>query len=80
VRFSSSIALAALAAITLTTPALAQADVRAACMSDIQKLCPTEFAARDREKIRVCLRANLAKTAPACQVAVKAQTTASKPQ
>ena len=53
-------------------PAAAQ-DVREACMSDIATLCPLQLAARDREKIRSCLKANLDKASPGCQEAARAK-------
>jgi hypothetical protein len=53
-------------------PAIAR-DVREACMGDIATLCPREFFARDREKIRTCLKANLDKASPGCQEAARAK-------
>ncbi|MBW8294449.1 hypothetical protein [Sphingopyxis sp.] len=61
-----------------SAPANAQFAVRMACYSDMQKLCPTEFSARDQDKMRVCLRANLSKASESCQKAVRAQMAADK--
>lgn len=70
---------AGLATLATTTPAQAQLAVRLACYSDMQQLCPVEFAARDQDKMRVCLRANLAKASESCQNAVRAQIAVRKP-
>jgi len=73
------IALAAIAALMgLPKPANAQIAVRLACYSDMQKLCPTEFKARDQDKMRICLRANLSKASESCQQAVRTQMAANK--
>lgn len=72
-------ALAAIAAAIATAPpASAQIAVRMACYSDMQKICPAEFKARDQDKMRVCLRANLSKASDTCQQAVRAQMAANK--
>jgi hypothetical protein len=44
-----------------------------ACYSDMERLCPAEFKARDQDKMRVCLRANLRKASESCQSAVRTQ-------
>lgn len=60
------------------TPLAAQGDPRTACREDIKTLCASEYRARDREKVRACIHANVAKTSEGCQVAVKAQMAAMK--
>lgn len=62
----------------MSAPASAQFAVRMACYSEVQKLCPTEFEARDQDIIRVRLGANLSKASQSCQRAVRAQTAADK--
>lgn len=71
--FATSLAIFGSAA-----PASAQIAVRMACYSDIQKLCPAEFKMRDQDKMRTCLRANLAKASDSCRSAVRAQIAAEK--
>jgi hypothetical protein len=69
---------ATLVILAAAAPANAQIAVRMACYSDMEKLCPTEFSARDQDKMRVCLRANLSKASESCQKAVRAQMAADK--
>lgn len=59
-------------------PASAQQTVREACMPDIRTFCSAELAAFDRDKVRACLVANIAKTSPTCQAAAKAQQQANR--
>ena len=56
-----------------SAPALAQEDVRVACMPDIRTYCAAELASFDRDKIRACLIDNIKKTSPGCQAAAKAR-------
>lgn len=56
-----------------TMPAVAQDNVREACMADIRKFCSAELMTFDREKVRACLRTNIKKTSPACRAAAKAR-------
>lgn len=42
-------------------------------MPDIRSLCATELSTFDRAKTRACLIANIKKTSPSCQAAVKAR-------
>lgn len=74
-RQTAALALAFTAApLLLTMPAVAQQGaVRAACMQDIQRLCPTQFANRDRDGIRACLRSRLAEASDGCRSAIRAQ-------
>lgn len=57
----------------VTSPAVAQDNVREACMADLRKYCSSELMTFDREKVRACLRTNIKKTSPACRAAVKAR-------
>lgn len=58
----------------LATPAAAQQSaVRTACMQDIQRLCPAQFANRDRDGIRACLRSRIADASDGCRTAIRAQ-------
>lgn len=60
------------------SPSVAQDAVRSACMNDIKTLCASEYKARSRDKVRVCLQAKVDKTTPKCQSAVRAQMAANK--
>lgn len=78
------IIVSAAATITLSfaagaAPLMAQANVRTACWSDIQRLCATELAARNREGIRTCMRTNLRQLSPECRSAVMAARAAQRP-
>lgn len=67
------------APLLLAMPAAAQqGDVRAACMQDIQRLCPTQFANRDRDAIRACLRSRIADTSEGCRSAIRGQMQANR--
>lgn len=79
-RLTATLALACTAApLLLTMPAAAQQGaVRAACMQDIQRLCPTQFANRDRDAIRACLRSRIAEASDGCRSAIRAQMQANR--
>lgn len=47
-------------------------EVRKACMADVMRLCPREAAARDRDGVRACLKANVSKTSQECQSRLRA--------
>lgn len=67
------------APLLLAMPAAAQQGaVRAACMQDIQRLCPTQFANRDRDGIRACLRSRIADASDGCRSAIRAQMQANR--
>jgi hypothetical protein len=67
------------APLLLAMPAAAQQEaVRAACMQDIQRLCPGQFANRDRDAIRACLRSRIADTSDGCRSAIRAQMQANR--
>lgn len=62
-----------LAPLLLVAPAAAQqGEVRAACMADIQRLCPTQLASLDRPGIRACLRDRYAEASEGCRTALRA--------
>jgi len=57
-------------------PSAKQRDgVRKACMADVMRLCPKEAAARDRQGVRACLKANFSKTSQACQSGLRSVAT-----
>ena len=62
-----------LAPLLIVTPVVAQqGEVRAACMGDIQRLCPTQLASLDRPGIRACLRDRFAEASEGCRAALRA--------
>ena len=68
-----AIACMALVAGTASAQTFAQtAAARLACVASVKTLCPTQFAAHDRDAARACLLKNLSKASPDCVAAVKA--------
>ena len=56
-----------------SVPSAKQRDeVRKACLADVIRFCPREAAARDRQGIRACLKANFSMTSQACQSSLRA--------
>lgn len=70
-----------LAPLLLVTPVVAQqqGEVRAACMEDIQRLCPTQLASLDRPGIRICLRDRFAEASEGCRAALRAMMQRNRP-
>jgi hypothetical protein len=60
-------------ALLTAAPAPVHANVREACMADIQKFCSPELATFSRDKVRACLIRNIQKASPGCKEAAKAQ-------
>lgn len=78
-RRTNSLLACTAAPLLLTMPAAAQQGaVRAACMQDIQRLCPTQLANRDRDAIRACLRSRIAEASDGCRSAIRAQMQANR--
>lgn len=59
--------------LALLAAAPVHANVREACMADIQKFCSSELATFSRDKVRACLIRNIQKASPDCKEAAKAQ-------
>ena len=73
-------ALAAVFALASAPMAMAQTPVREACKADIEKFCASEMAAKDRDAVRACMKANYDKLSPDCKTAIQASMSAMKPQ
>ena len=74
------VTMVAAAAIAPSAPVWAQDAVRAACWQDIQRLCPRELAAMDRDAVRACLREKIAEASDTCRTAVRQHRAATREQ
>lgn len=79
IRVPQALAMPLMAApLLLAMPVTAQEAVRTACWSDIQRLCPSQLARRDRDAVRACLRSRIADTSEGCRTAIRAQAAANR--
>lgn len=65
IGFATSLGIAGMA-IALPQAAMAADPGKAACIQDAKRLCPAEFKALSRSRVRKCLIAHIDQTGPVC--------------